>query len=124
MYEMSWQEVAAFLEHGDSVIIPIGQVAQHGPHLPLASDVIQARDVCRRLVAVLRADGIQLLLGPTIPFGHSPGHYEFPGTGEVEPETLALVIRDIGRSLARQGFRRIVLFCCGGGNWAGVENAA
>lgn len=124
IYEMTWVQVSDFLKKSDAVIIPMGQIAQHGPHMPLSSDPIQARELCRRTVVRLENEGMHLLLGPTIPFGHSPSHYEFPGTVELEPETLALVIRDIGRSLVRQGFRRIVLFCCGGGNWSGVENAA
>lgn len=124
MYEMTWAEVADFLKTADAVIVPIGQVAQHGRHMPLSSDVIQARELCRRIVTRLQQRGHQLLLGPTIPFGHSPTHHEFAGTVQVEPETLASVIRDIGHSLWVQGFRNIVLLCCGGGNWAGVENAA
>src|SRR5437870_2214527 len=117
-------EVAEFLKTSDAAIVPIGQIAQHGDHLPLASDPIQARELCRRIVVRLGSEGFPVLLGPTIPFGHSPSHYEFPGTIELEPETLTLVIRDVGRSLIRQGFRRLFLLCCGGGNWSGVESAS
>lgn len=125
IYEMSWDEVQELLDSGcTTAIVPMGQVAQHGRHLPLASDAIQARELCSRTVGRLADEGLPMLLGPTIPFGNSPTHHRFPGTVELEPETLALVIRDIGRSLIRQGFTRIVLFCCGGGNWAGVETAA
>lgn len=124
IYEMTWVEVRDFLKTSDAIIVPMGQIAQHGLHMPLSSDPIQARELCRRIVLRLESMGSHLLLGPTIPFGHSPTHYEFPGTVELEPETLALVIRDIGRSLIRQGFRTIVLLSCGGGNWSAVENAA
>jgi creatinine amidohydrolase len=125
IYEMTWRDVEALLASGcTSAIVPMGQVAQHGPHLPLGSDAIQARELSRRIVARLGQDGHPMLLGPTVPFGHSPTHHRFPGTVELEPETLALVIRDIGRSLVHQGFDHLVLLCCGGGNWAAVENAA
>jgi creatinine amidohydrolase len=125
VYELTLGDIEALRAAGcDTVIVPMGQIAQHGRHLPLASDVIQAQELSRRIVRRLDQDGLSMLLGPTIPFGHSPTHHRFAGTVELEPETLALVIRDIGRSLLRQGFERIVLLCCGGGNWAAVENAA
>jgi len=125
IYEMTWEEVDALLRAGcKTAIVPMGQIAQHGRHLPLAADAIQAREVSRRTALELARAGHQILLGPTIPFGHSPAHFQFPGTVELEPETLALVIRDVGRSLVRQGFTQLVFFCCGGGNWAAVENAA
>jgi creatinine amidohydrolase len=122
--EMAWPEVADILAQTDVVLIPVGQIAQHGRHLPLNTDVIQAEEVCRRIVARLSALGSTILLGPTVPFGHSPTHYQFPGYISLRPETFTQVVYDVIASLARQQFRRFVIMNVGGGNWAGVENAA
>ena len=87
------------------------------------TDVIQAQEACRRTVLKLTAEGIDVALGPTLPFGHSPTHHRFPGYVSLQPETLTGVVKDVVTSLARQGFRRFVIFNVGGGNWGGLENA-
>ena len=120
---MTWPEVAALREATDVVLFPVAQVAQHGPHLPLNTDVIQAVEACRRTVLRLAAEGIPVALAPALPFGHSPTHYAFPGYISLDPDTLSFVVRDIVGSLAKQGFRRFVIFNVGGGNWGGLENA-
>ena len=48
MFEMTWEEVQEALEKTDIVLLPIGSVEQHGPHLPLGSDSMQAIDIGRR----------------------------------------------------------------------------
>lgn len=121
--EMTWPEVESLRRQTEVVLVPVGQVAQHGRHLPLNTDVIQAHEVCRRTVVRLAETGITIALGPTIPYGHSPTHYRFPGYVSLRPETLTLVVHDIIDSLAKQGFRRFVILNVGGGNWAALENA-
>jgi creatinine amidohydrolase len=121
---MTWLEVEQTRKLTDTVLIPIGQIAQHGRHLPLSTDVIQAEEASRRAIAKLVAVGTFVALGPTIPYGHSPTHYAFPGYISLRPETFTLLIKDVIESLARQGFRRFIIFNVGGGNWGGIENAS
>jgi creatinine amidohydrolase len=123
LLEMTWPEVEEIRSQTDVVLVPVGQVAQHGRHLPINTDVIQAEEVCRRTEAKLAHIGTRVMLGPTISFGLSPIHHRFPGYISLRPETLTLVVIDVMASLARQGFKRIVLFNAGGGNSAALENA-
>ncbi len=122
--QMAWPEVRDIAKRTNTVLIPVAQVAQHGPHLPVSTDVIQAEEACRRTVERLRHLGNVILLGPTIPFGHSPTHRAFSGYLSLRPGTLTRVLFDIVESLTQQGFQRFVVFNVGGGNWAGLENAA
>lgn len=121
--EMNWIEVDDLRKQTNTVLIPVGQIAQHGRHLPLNTDVLQAEEACKRAVAKLRVRGKVVVLGPTIPFGHSPTHSQFPGHISLQPETLTNVILDVVGSLAQQGFERFVFFNVGGGNWGGLQNA-
>ena len=112
--DLTWPDVAAALARGIStVIIPVGSTEQHGPHLPLATDslhtVAMLEGVARRLPA---------LLAPLLPVGCSDHHLAFPGTLSVTSETLGHLIRDCCRSLARHGFRNILIYSGHGGNAA------
>ncbi|MFQ6096655.1 MAG: creatininase family protein [Armatimonadota bacterium] len=96
----------------DIVVIPVGAIEQHGPHLPVGTDAIVAGEVGRRLAQEL---GAYLL--PVLAYGNSQEHLGFKGTVSLRPSTLALVIEDIIVSLRHQGFKRFVVFSTHGGNW-------
>jgi creatinine amidohydrolase len=86
--------------------------------------VIQAEALCAHAARLLDERGHAVLLGPTIPFGHSPTHETFPGFVSLAPETLSALVVDVVGSLARQGFERQVLVNLGPGNWPAVQTAA
>ena len=46
---MTWPEVADYLRSSDMVVVPVGSTEQHGPHLPLGSDIIDAQAVSLRV---------------------------------------------------------------------------
>lgn len=70
--EMTWPDVKKAARANAPVIVPLGATEQHGPHLPLGADTYQGIDMSRRAAAILRAEGIPLVLGPAIPFGPPP----------------------------------------------------
>lgn len=116
--EMTWPEVKAALEKVDTVLVPIGSIEQHGPHLPLVTDVIAPFEVAKRV-----AEKIGALVAPPIRPGISPHHMPFPGTITVSPATFIGLIHDYCRSLAKHGFKRIVLLNGHGGNTSFVAVA-
>lgn len=85
-------------------ILPIGSTEQHGPHLPTGTDHIIAWEVAKRV-----AEKTDSLLLPLIPIGFSEDHYPKAGTLTFSAETLRQVIRDIAKSLSRNGVKHIVL---------------
>jgi creatinine amidohydrolase len=110
---MAWPEVKAQLDAGrDTVVIAFGATEQHGPHLPLATDALIGDHLAR-----LIADRLDAFVAPTVRIGCSEHHLEFPGTLSVSEDTFHRVVADIVRSLARGGFRRIVLLPTHGGNF-------
>ena len=67
-------DIQAYLEEKDIVMVPIASMEQHGPHLPLATDTIQADEITRRA-----AERAQVLYTPCVWFGYSPQHMYEPG---------------------------------------------
>lgn len=99
-----------------SVIIqPIGAVEQHGPHLPLSTDLHVVDEFARAVVDEF-GEALDLWLLPPLPYSKSNEHAWAAGTVWLSPETVLAVMRDIGRSLASLPARRIVLLNGHGGN--------
>jgi creatinine amidohydrolase len=116
---MSWPEVQAELAAGrDTVVIAFGATEQHGPHMPLATDALIGDHLAR-----LVADELDAFVAPTVRVGCSEHHLEFPGTLSVSAETFHAVVADLVRSLARGGFRRVVLLPTHGGNFGPLAEA-
>src|SRR5437763_6382042 len=111
---LSWPEVKAEIEGGrDTVVIAFGATEQHGPHLPLATDALLG-DHAARLIA----ERLDAFVAPTVRIGCSEHHLAFPGTLSISPETFHAVVGDLVRSLARGGFRKVILIPTHGGNFA------
>jgi len=103
---MTWEEVNDTVREGRVVLIPVGQIEEHGPHLPIDVDVVQVNYVCEE--AARRVPDV-VLSAPPIYYGFSEHVMDYPGTMTVRPEILIEYLFDVGRSFARQGFERIVL---------------
>jgi creatinine amidohydrolase len=91
------------------VLLPLGAVEQHGPHLPLLVDWLGAEELARHVAPHLRRAGYRPVLAPSVPYGASPLAEAWPGTVSLSVGTLRRVIVEIVGSLARHGFRRFVL---------------
>jgi creatinine amidohydrolase/Fe(II)-dependent formamide hydrolase-like protein len=101
-----------------TVVLPIGSVAQHGSHLPLGTDAMLGDELGRRV-----ADRLGAVLAPTVRIGCADHHMTFAGTLTLTRDTLRAVAVEIGLSLAKHGFRLIVLLPTQGGNIAATEAA-
>ena len=91
------------------VLLPLGAVEQHGPHLPLLVDWLGAEELARRIAPHLRGAGWQPVLAPSLPYGASPLAEDWSGTLSLSIATLRRVIVEVVQALARHGFRRVVL---------------
>lgn len=107
MVEMTWQEVQAGADHGAIVLLPIGIVEGHGPHLDLSADFYLSTLNCRFLKQELEAKGIEALIAPPFYWGISRDVAKYAGTFSVRPETMKGLLADIFSSLKSWGFRRI-----------------
>jgi len=118
MENMTVKMVRDYLKRKKSIIIPVGVIEQHGHHLPLKTDALQAEHLCRMIG---KKTGI--LVAPTMFQSFSGG--ECPGTINISPTTMSLVISDMLASLALQGFRNFYIFLNHGGseNDRALDNA-
>ena len=91
------------------VLLPLGAVEQHGPHLPLAVDWIGSEELARRVAPHLRRGGWRPVLAPALPYGASPLAARWAGTVSLSVATTTRVIVEVVRALATHGFRRFVL---------------
>ncbi|MBN2291705.1 MAG: creatininase family protein, partial [Pirellulales bacterium] len=97
------------------VIVPVAATEQHGKHLPVGTDSMTVEVILHRLETSF--DG-RLLIVPTLTVGCSEHHMSFPGTLTLSHETFRRWVADVVDSIARNGFRRIVLLNSHGGNSA------
>ncbi len=108
--ERTYPEAARLARDPRSVVIlPLGAVEQHGPHLPLLVDWLGAEELARHVAPHLTRAGYRVILAPALPYGASPLARTWPGTVSLSRATLRRVIVEIVGSLARHGFRRFVL---------------
>ncbi|WP_245159257.1 mycofactocin biosynthesis peptidyl-dipeptidase MftE, partial [Blastococcus sp. TF02A-35] len=96
------------------LVVPLGAVEQHGPHLPLATDTRTAEAVAR--AAVPGIDGA--LLAPAVAYGASGEHEGFPGTVSIGTEALTTLLVELGRSAGRWAGRLLVVNGHGGNFFA------
>lgn len=104
MNELTWEDVNNYLKKETIAILPAGSTEEHGPAGPLGLDSYVAISLAEDAA---RKTGV--LVTPPLWFGDSSHHLGFPGTISLSPLTLISVIKDIGMSLARNGFRKILI---------------
>ncbi len=104
---MTWPEARRAAEDGGRVVLlPVGAIEQHGPHLPV--------DVDNRIVTWLCDEAARrrpdlIVSAPPIHYGFNEHNMGFPGTVSVEVEHFVAYVYDVCRSFVRQGHTRVVL---------------
>jgi creatinine amidohydrolase len=106
----SWENIEACLRHDDRAVVPLGSTEQHAG-LSLCVDAILAERV-----AAEAAEPLGVPVFPALPYGITPHFLAFPGTVSLRISTYLSVIGDVLDSLARHGFRRVLLVNGHGGN--------
>jgi creatinine amidohydrolase len=119
---LTTEDVRALVARDPVVVLPIGATEQHGPHLPLSTDLDIGLGLLEAAFRALPSDFPAVAL-PAQAFGSSQEHARFPGTLSLEPDLLASVVEEIGAALADAGVRRLVLANSHGGNRHLLEDA-
>ncbi|MCW4015673.1 MAG: creatininase family protein [Candidatus Bathyarchaeota archaeon] len=108
-------------KNGKVVIIPCGSIEEHGDHLPLATDSIQAEYVA---LGVARKTGC--LVAPSLRYGLCNSTRNFPGTITITFDTLRSIMTDILEDFVRNGFKRLLVITghAGGSHMTAIRLAA
>jgi creatinine amidohydrolase len=109
------EEITTMARQGYAVVIPLAATEQHGPHLPVFTDSIIG-DYIAVKAAEQALNAVPLLLAPLLPIGCSQHHLAFGGTLSFTSTTYMHVLRDIGESLVKDGFSKIIFLNGHGGN--------
>ncbi|HLV60082.1 MAG TPA: creatininase family protein [Fredinandcohnia sp.] len=104
----SWEDLHELARKGAAALVPVGSTEAHGPHLPLATDVIIACEVAARAQALLEEAGRPSVIFPPLAYGVTEFARGFAGTVSIAPSTMEALAVDIARSIHEQGFSPVV----------------
>lgn len=117
--ELTWEEIKN-IDKDRVLILPIATIEDHGPHLPVNTDGIITQTLCEKVAELMPEETITL---PIVTYGYSPHHEDFPGSLNIDYDTLIRYVTDIGKDLSRHGFKRLLLVNGHGSNAAPVDIA-
>ena len=109
---LTWPQIRNAAQDDSVIVIPFASIEQHGPHLPVDVDLRLAREVCERAA---RRNPNCLVMTP-MAFGFEPHHMAWPGTIDVDWDVLIRYGVCVVSSLARHGFKRILIINGHGSN--------
>lgn len=123
-HEKTWEEIKELSRSPNSVVIlPLGTVEQHGPHLPLGTDTFILEDIIVEGCKKSRYKNHILIL-PIVPYGFSHLHIRFPGTISIDDTLLKEFIYTIGESVLAMGFKKLLLISWHGGHHSIMHDVA
>jgi creatinine amidohydrolase len=113
--ELNFPQIEALDRNRTVILFTVSPLEEHGPHLPVGTDLITTDAICRQLAErILEAKpGWTVLIGPSIPIGASA--FDRAGTLLARARTVRNVALDYGAALARHGFRYLLVLNGHGG---------
>lgn len=116
--EVTSPEFARLAKAGRLFIVPVGSLEEHGSHLPLGTDTMQAEEVARRV-----AEEFGGVILPTLGYGECRSTHNFPGTVTLSFETVRMLAQDIVSELARNGVSKVLILTghAGSGHMAAIR---
>jgi creatinine amidohydrolase len=118
--ELTAEDLRAKAAADATVILPVASMEQHGPHLPVGVDTILCEGVCKA-GAEAAADGVPVVVAPTLWCGMAEHHMAFGGTFTFDIPTYRAVLLAFLRSIERHGFTRVLIVNGHGGNIAALN---
>src|SRR6187402_3538813 len=106
---MRWDEVARRIDDGAAAILPVGAAAkEHGFHLPLNTDRLQAEWLASQL-----AERFDALIWPTLTYGYYPAFVAYAGSSSLSAATFEAVVQEIATGILDQGCRKLIVLNTG-----------
>jgi creatinine amidohydrolase len=108
--ELTSEEVRALVARGrqrTAVLVPVGSVEPHGPHLPLGTDTLISETAALRACAALEEKGVTAVIAPSVPYGVTEFAEGFPGAVSVPATALVAMLRAIAERLLADGWGHV-----------------
>lgn len=103
LQDLTWPEAKARFDAGALTLLAIGAASkEHGRHLPLKTDYLLARELCRRVM-----EELPVVVAPIVTFGYFPAFLRYPGSQHLRAETFIALLRDILGKLIGDGVRHL-----------------
>jgi creatinine amidohydrolase len=116
---LTWDEVARRIGDGAVAILPIGAAAkQHGFHLPLNTDRLQAEWLAAKI-----AGPVDALIWPTLTYGHYPAFVEYAGSSSLSAATFEALVHEVSVGILGGGCRKLLVLNTGISTLAPVDRA-
>ena len=110
MITKNWMEIKRAAEKGDKLLFPIGVIEEHGPHLPLGSDIYYSDRMCELVSYEMKKNGQDALIVPGYYWAINFCTGVFPGSFSLKPETMKQVLFEIFENLKQFGFSEVYCF--------------
>lgn len=107
MVNMKWTDIQNYVEKNALVLLPLGVIEEHGPHLCLGTDIYIAHVQCMFIKEKLKEEGFEAVIAPPFYWGVCQATGSFIGSFKARKETVKAVLFDIMASLAEFGFKNI-----------------
>jgi creatinine amidohydrolase len=117
--DIDWPDVTAAEAARWIAVLPLAATEQHGPHLPLETDIMIGEAYLTR-VRELLPPTIPATFLPVQPVGISTEHTDFPGTQTLPTDVALKNWMALGEEVARRGIRKLVMVTSHGGNSAAM----
>jgi creatinine amidohydrolase len=121
--DIHWPDISAASRSRWIAVLPLAATEQHGPHLPVGTDVMIGEAYLAQVRAFLPATAPVTFL-PLQPIGISTEHIDYPGTLTLSTETALKEWMALGESVARAGLKKLVMVTSHGGNSAAMTLVA
>lgn len=111
LLKLSWLEIKNLDKKRTVVMLPVSPIEEHGPHLPVGTDVFGANDIARGAAEYLcsHSGSVEVVIAPAIPLGCAPITADFPGTLSISGRTFSKLLVEICEGLVSSGFQYIVI---------------
>lgn len=109
--ELSWKQIEGLDKNKTIFFLPISPLEEHGPHLPVGTDLLTVRDAATEAINFLNKKNPDLtyILLPAVPVGYCKFNTDFPGSISVSGKIVRDIIYSFGSSLGNHGFKFLII---------------
>lgn len=109
--ELNWKQIERLDKNKTIFFLPISPLEEHGPHLPVGTDLLTVRDVAIEAIKFLNKErpDLSYVLLPAVPVGYCKFNADFPGSISVSGKIVKDIVYSFGSSLANHGFKFLII---------------